>query len=418
MSALRQSYLPLPSSAFHIQHLRIFATVAGQGGVTRAAGQLFKAASAVTRSVLDLERALGVPLFERKPRGMLLTNYGEAALTRALRVEAEIDAAARSLLNSPGEHPPASASAVQSLLSTGRKLLLINQLVQLRSISAAAGELGISQAGASMALGRIEGMLGHPLFQRRLEGMLPTEQAEELAGHAARIFAELRHLDSDIAGIAGNVAGAVVVGTTPLGRSNVFTTAIAAACDRHPALRVTTVESSYGELVAGLRRGSIDLVVGVPRPADESAGLTSEILFVDQLSILVGAKHPLSAMSDLTMSDLLSQRWILPRSTLLGRSFIESCFEAMDLTPPRPVIETGDPGIIRQLLVSTDMIAACSPHQLRSELDAGAVVDLPVSLPEARRAVGLIQRDGAMLSSAALAVADELRRQAKLLPRS
>jgi LysR family transcriptional regulator of gallate degradation len=246
--------------------------------------------------------------------------------------------------------------------------------------------------------------------------MLPTELAEGLAGHAARIFAELRHLDSDIAGIAGDVAGAVVVGTTPLGRSHVFTSAIAAACDRHRSLRVTTIESSYGDLIANLRRGSIDLIVGVPRPAEESAGLKSETLFVDHLVVLVGAQHPLAAVSDLAMVDLLEHRWILPRSSVLGRSFIEGCFETMGLTPPMPAIETGDPAIIRQLLVSTDMIAASSPHQLRPELEARSVIELPVLLPGAERVVGLIQREGAMLSSAALAVADEIRQQAKLLP--
>lgn len=57
--------------------MRYFAAVAESGTVSRAAGQLHVAASAVSRQISALEDSLGVALFERRQRGMHLTDAGE-----------------------------------------------------------------------------------------------------------------------------------------------------------------------------------------------------------------------------------------------------------------------------------------------------------------------------------------------------
>lgn len=57
--------------------MRYFAAVADAGSVSRAAEQLHVAGSAVSRQVAALEDALGAALFERRQRGMRLTEAGE-----------------------------------------------------------------------------------------------------------------------------------------------------------------------------------------------------------------------------------------------------------------------------------------------------------------------------------------------------
>src|SRR5436190_20333846 len=76
-----------------LRHLRAFLAVADQGSANRAGAALFRAQSAVSRSVHKLERELGVRLFERRARGMLLTEYGRALLVRAQRVHTEMQRA-------------------------------------------------------------------------------------------------------------------------------------------------------------------------------------------------------------------------------------------------------------------------------------------------------------------------------------
>jgi LysR family transcriptional regulator of gallate degradation len=77
-------------SLVSLRHLHAFSAVAAAGGIRRSSESLFRASSAVARSVAALEDSLGVQLFERKGRGMLLTRAGETVRLRADRIEAEL----------------------------------------------------------------------------------------------------------------------------------------------------------------------------------------------------------------------------------------------------------------------------------------------------------------------------------------
>src|SRR5213596_1362849 len=70
-----------------------FSRVADHGSAYQTGAALFRAQSAVSRSIHKLERELGVKLFERRARGMLLTEYGRALLVRAQRVHTEMQRA-------------------------------------------------------------------------------------------------------------------------------------------------------------------------------------------------------------------------------------------------------------------------------------------------------------------------------------
>jgi hypothetical protein len=68
--------LRFAADATELRHLPAFLAVADQGSANRAGAALFRAQSAVPRSIHKLERELGVELFERRARGRLLTEHG------------------------------------------------------------------------------------------------------------------------------------------------------------------------------------------------------------------------------------------------------------------------------------------------------------------------------------------------------
>jgi DNA-binding transcriptional LysR family regulator len=76
------------------RHLRYFVAVAEEGTLARAATRLRIAQSPLARQIRDLERDLGVALFERLPRGLRLTSAGAAFLVDARRLLADAAAAA------------------------------------------------------------------------------------------------------------------------------------------------------------------------------------------------------------------------------------------------------------------------------------------------------------------------------------
>ena len=83
--------------SLNLHHLRVFASVAEEGGFSRAAAALRLSQPAVSKSVQELERQTGVPLFERAGRASRLTAAGEALFSRARELFAVEQAAEEEL---------------------------------------------------------------------------------------------------------------------------------------------------------------------------------------------------------------------------------------------------------------------------------------------------------------------------------
>ncbi len=73
--------------------LRYFLEVAQCGSITEASARLHVAASALSRQIAGLEAQLGAPLFERHPRGMVLTEAGEILARHARRAHLDAERA-------------------------------------------------------------------------------------------------------------------------------------------------------------------------------------------------------------------------------------------------------------------------------------------------------------------------------------
>lgn len=73
--------------------LRYFLEVAQSGSLTEASAHLHVAASALSRQIAGLEAQLGAPLFERHPRGMVLTEAGEILARHARRAQLDAERA-------------------------------------------------------------------------------------------------------------------------------------------------------------------------------------------------------------------------------------------------------------------------------------------------------------------------------------
>lgn len=83
--------------AFDPQLLAAFRAVADLGGVSAAAAALALSQPAVSGQIRRLEEQLGAALFERRPRGMTLTEAGRRLREAAVHAHAELAEAARGL---------------------------------------------------------------------------------------------------------------------------------------------------------------------------------------------------------------------------------------------------------------------------------------------------------------------------------
>ena len=81
------------------QQLEYFQSLAKHQNFTKAAEELALTQSALSRSIAKLEEELGVPLFDRKVRGVTLNQYGQILLPHVNRAIQEINMARQEIRN-------------------------------------------------------------------------------------------------------------------------------------------------------------------------------------------------------------------------------------------------------------------------------------------------------------------------------
>jgi LysR family transcriptional regulator, regulator for metE and metH len=89
-----------------VRHLRLITAVTERGGITAAARALHITQPALSRQLTELEARLGVALFARVGRRLVITKAGERLLACARRVLGEMDAVERELTS--GEYAGAA----------------------------------------------------------------------------------------------------------------------------------------------------------------------------------------------------------------------------------------------------------------------------------------------------------------------
>ena len=397
-----------------LRHLRAFLAVADQGSANRAGAALFRAQSAVSRSVHKLECELGVKLFERRARGMLLTEYGRALLVRARRMQAEMQRA-RAELTALGDKGSVRNAAIFGMLTHDRRVRAFVALTEQHHMPSVAESLGITQPAVSISVRQLEDSIGVALFERTAQGMMPTPAGTALALRLKRALAEIRHAVADMASLRGVTQGTVTVGALPLGRTRLLPESIASVVAKYPGLRVATMEGSFETLAASLRAGDLDFILGALRPAAYASDLVGEALADEELAIVSRQGHPWAGHKRIAARELARARWVLPRSNTPNRTLFERALAQRGLPAPNVVVETSDLAVLRGVLSNSDLLTAISPHQLSYELGAGLLVLLPVPLHDTRRVIGITRRTDSLPSPGANILMQEIARRCPAL---
>lgn len=171
--------------------------------------------------------------------------------------------------------------------------LVLHALLTERSVSRAAKRLGLSQSATSHALARLRDVLGDPLVVRTPQGVAPTARAEAMVEPLRTAIALLEgalltppEFEPLTARRRFHVAA------TDYAELLLLPSLVADLGRRAPHLEVW-LRPVTSDVLASLRRGDVDLVVGV-FPKDEiGPGLRSTTLLQDRLVCMVRSGHPL-----------------------------------------------------------------------------------------------------------------------------
>jgi len=182
-----------------LRHLRYFVAVAEEGHITRAAARLGIQQPPLSQQIRALETELEVQLFRRKPRGVELTQAGEALLAEARmildRVEHAIVAARRTARGDAGRIGlgfTSSASFHAFVPRIIREFREASPLVSLTLEEAGTGELvdglraeRIDAAFVRSPIGAVAELDVHSVLEEQMVAALPA--GHRLAGRTTRL---------------------------------------------------------------------------------------------------------------------------------------------------------------------------------------------------------------------------------------
>jgi DNA-binding transcriptional LysR family regulator len=187
-------------------------------------------------------------------------------------------------------------------------------VARLGSFSAAASELGYTQAAVSQQIAALENDLKTQLLNRRPVG--PTEAGARLLEHAEPILLRLDAARADVTRMTSTPAATLIVGVTPLaGATPALASALAELRERMPRLEVSVWTMARAEVAFGMARGELDLALtdGLTAPGDplsELAPVTATGVSQTGVAVILPAGHPLAGRRALRLPDLADSRWI------------------------------------------------------------------------------------------------------------
>lgn len=187
-------------------------------------------------------------------------------------------------------------------------------VARLGSFSAAATELGYTQAAVSQQIAALENDLKTRLLTRR--PVAPTEAGARLLEHAEPILLRLDAARADVTRMTKTPAAALTVGVTPLaGATSTLAAALAELRDRMPRLEITVQTAARQQIAIAAARGELDLALtdGLTAPNDslpQQAPVTAIGLGEENVGVVLPAGHPLAARKALRLQDLSDARWI------------------------------------------------------------------------------------------------------------
>jgi DNA-binding transcriptional LysR family regulator len=187
-------------------------------------------------------------------------------------------------------------------------------VARLGSFSAAAIELGYTQAAISQQIAALENDLKVCLLNRR--PVTPTEAGARLLEHAEPILLRLDAARADVTRMTRPPSDTLVVGMTPLaGGSRVLPLALATLRQRMPRLEVTVQLAARDQVLTAVARGQLDLgltdgLAARGDPLPEFASLTAVGISQAGVAVVVPGDHPLAGRGGLRLTDLADARWI------------------------------------------------------------------------------------------------------------
>ncbi len=366
-------------------HLHVLRTLFDASTMSAASIRLGLTQPAISQAIRALERRYGVDLavavsgaFRPTREGLILNDRGGRAL----------DLLCEGISEATNLSPLQAIQFVRAVSATRLNALIA--LVKVGGFAAAARSIGCSAPTLHRAARDLEAAVGATLFEATSFGIRPTRIAQVLARFASLAFAELRQATCEFDAANNIGSGRTVVGAMPLARSHLAPIVAELFSREHPGHCVSIQEGAYEDLVARLRDGEVDFIVGALRSSFEEKELEQTHLFSDRLSIVMRSGHPARNIKRLSRDVLRKYGWIAPRAGSPLRRHFDDLFAGGSL--PSSIIECNSVSASRVILANSERLMLLSNLQIEFERSVGLLLTRPHPDGPVTRSIGITVR--------------------------
>jgi len=166
------------------------------------------------------------------------------------------------------------------LLEELPSLALFARVVQLRSFTAAARDVGLAKSAVSHRVARLEAKLGVQLLRRTTRKLTLTDEGLRVYEHCATLVSAADAAHESVAGASERLEGTVRVNAPVTFGQMHLARAVASFLERHPSIDVSL---STDDRIVDVVEGGFDVVVRIGQPRD--SGLVSRKLATDRLVV-------------------------------------------------------------------------------------------------------------------------------------
>jgi LysR family transcriptional regulator, regulator of abg operon len=249
-------------------------------------------------------------------------------------------------------------------------------------VRAAARELGVSQAGLTKSVARLEETTRAELFLRTSRGITLTSVGEKLFQHALTILRECARAESSLIQLSGDFAGKVELGLSPVASLHLLPAVTAEFLRRYPQGQLSVVQGMSHSLIPMIRSGQLEVAVSSLPDAFDTTGLNTIPLFPTE-PVVVGRKgHPLA--SSRSVKDLLDCHWV--ESGMTDRfgapgSSVGAMFSEAGFGKPRIAVVCDSLSDTLLLVTQSDLLSVLPAALFTQNFMHSALVMLPIEQP-------------------------------------
>lgn len=259
-------------------------------------------------------------------------------------------------------------------------LIALDALLRERSVSAAAGRLGLSTSAMSRTLSRLRAALGDPILVPAGRAMVATPHAEAIANRVRSLTAEVQIVlappsELDIGGLQRQFTIRANEAFVLLHAARLSAAVLRAA----PGVRLRFAPKPDKE-IHPLREAEVDLEIGVV--SGDSAELRCQALFTDSFVGVAKAGHPICVAGNVTAAAYAACGHVIASWGGRLKDPVDDGLVALGLSRQIHVVVPSFPAVIA-VAAASDLLGIVTRSCCQPALMAGAeMFELPLDTPK------------------------------------